>query len=123
MWSLPVIEALNQIAAREARELDKEPYVIGSEAEIDRMPPFDFPVLHDLKITGWRRTDEIWFVDSTGNDKSGPALSVDAFKEELRAYYNEHPAHGFGIIEFGPFQLYVAAYRPIKRRARSKSAG
>ena len=114
MWSLETINYLNSRAARAAQRKTKEPTVPTLE-EIEAFPPFPFPHLGPFVPPGWERVeDAVWFVDSSGwgrNDE--PALSVEQLKNELRQYVADNPDHGFGIIEAGQFQCYVAAYRPV----------
>jgi hypothetical protein len=114
MWSLEMIDYLNQKAARKARRQDKEPTVTTPE-EIENYPPFPFPHLGPYVPPGWERVEgQEWFVDSSGFGKDDePALSVGQFKEVVRRYANDHPDHGFAIVEAGQFQLYVAAFRPV----------
>ena len=118
MWSLEVINYLNGEAAREAKRKQKGPTVPTLD-EIDNFPPFPFPHLGPFVPEGWEQVEDAnWFVDSSGWGRDDePALSVRRFKNELRAYVEEHPDHGFGIIEAGQFQLYVAAFRPVSMAA------
>jgi hypothetical protein len=114
MWSLEVIDYLNQKAARKARRQHKEP-IVPTLDEIENYPPFPFPHLGPFVPEGWEQVeDAVWFVDSTGwGHDDEPALSVEQFKDVLRQYIADNPDHGFGIIEAGQFQLYVAAFRPV----------
>jgi len=117
MWSLEVINELNQQAARKARHQHKEPYVPTLD-EIKEFPPFPFPHLGPFAPDGWEQTETVWFVDSSGWGRDDePALSVRQFKNELRAYAEDHPGHGFGIVEAGQFQVYVAAFGPVPATA------
>jgi hypothetical protein len=68
---------------------------------------------------GWQKTGSEWFVDKTGWGTVGElALTVEQFKTVLRAYIPENPGHGFAITEEGPFQVYVRAFRPVRRKRR-----
>ena len=111
MWSLEMIDYLNQEAARDARQQEREPYVPALH-DIAMMPPFPFPNLGPHVPPSWERVeDATWFVDSSGwGDPSEPALTAEEFRSDLRAYIQEHPGHGFGIIECGQFQCHVAAF-------------
>ena len=74
-------------------------------------PSFPFPFLGDYVPPGWTKTDEEWFVDSSGfGQESEPALTVVAFKKVLAEYVHDFPGRGFGITSAGQFQVYVAAY-------------
>jgi|SRR5579871_2816603 len=114
MWSLQMIDYLNQEAAKKARRQDKKPYV-PTLNEIDNYPPFPFPHLGLYVPPGWERVENaVWFSDSTGGGRDDePALSVGQLKDELRRYVSDNPDHGFGIVECGHFQCYVAAFRPV----------
>lgn len=115
MWSLEVINYLNNEAARKARRQHKEPHVPTLD-DIDNYPPFPFPHLGPFVPPGWEQVeDALWFADSSGWGRDDePALSVRRLKNELRQYIAENPTHGFGIVECGQFQCYVAAFRPIE---------
>ena len=116
MHGLSTIIALNEQASRKAQASRKMPYVVIDQARIAGFPPFPFPHLGYDDPPGWKFMDKVWFVDSTGLDTSGPALSVESFKAELRGFLAEFPEEewlriGFGITEVGPFQLHVGAFR------------
>ena len=113
MMSLETIHRLNAEVAVEAAEHEQRPFVITAE-ELDYCPPFPIPNLGYLEPDGWEKTDAVWFVDKTGHGHEWePALTVEQFKRELRAYIAEHPSHGFGIVEEGECQVYVGAFRPL----------
>jgi hypothetical protein len=117
MWSLEVINYLNNEQAKKARRQHKEPYV-STLNEIENFPPFPFPNLGPFVPPGWEQVeDAVWFADSSGWGRDDePALSVRQLKDELRRYIEENPGHGFGIIEAGQFQLYLAAFRRVEDR-------
>ena len=115
MWSLAVIDYLNQQAAREARQRSATPFVPDGPEAVESWPPFPFPNLGDYDPPGWERTDESWFVDKTGwGQEWEPATTWDRLKDQLREYIAENPGHGFAITEEGQFQLYVTAFRPVQ---------
>ena len=113
MMSLEAIRRLNNEIAVEAADRDLVPYVPYDADEVDYWPPIPFPNLGYLQPDGWEKTDSEWFVDKTGHGHDWePALTVEQFKKELRAYIAENPGHGFAITEEGEFQVYVTAFRP-----------
>jgi hypothetical protein len=115
VWSLEVIEYLNQQAAREARQRGAAPFVPSGPAAVEGWPPFPFPNLGDYDPPGWERTEESWFVDKTGWGQEWElALTWDRLKDQLREYITKNPGHGFAITEEGQFQLYVSAFRPVQ---------
>ena len=113
MMSLEAILHLNQEIAAEAAQEGLVPYVPFNADEIDYWPPIPFPNLGYFEPDNWERTEQRWFVDKTGHGLSNePALTVDQFKRELRAYVQKNPGHGFAVTKEGPFQAYVSAFRP-----------
>ena len=71
MWSLAVIDYLNQQAAKKARQRSATPFVPDGPEAVESWPPFPFPNLGDYDQPGWERADESWFVDKTGWGRSG----------------------------------------------------
>jgi hypothetical protein len=57
MWSLEVIEYLNQQAAKKARQLSATPFVPSGPEAVESWPPFPFPNLGDDDPPGSERTD------------------------------------------------------------------
>ena len=114
MMSIEAIVALNDETAEQAALDSLLPFVPFSAADVDRWPPFPFPSLGHYTPDGWERTENSWFVDKTGHGRaSEPALTVDNFKRQLRAYIANNPGHGFAITEEGPFQVIVSAFRRV----------
>ena len=113
MWSLEVIDHLNQQAAREARQRGAAPFVPAGPEAVENWPPF--PYLGDYDPPGWDRTEESWFVDKSGwGQEWEPALTWERLKQQLQEYIAENPWHGFAITEEGQFQLYITAFRPAE---------
>ena len=42
-----------------------------------------------------------------------PALTISQFLDRMEQLVAEHPDWGYGIVEEGQFQLYVAAFRRV----------
>jgi hypothetical protein len=102
MMSLSTIEALSREAAERAAEENQVPFTVEQE-DLDAMPPFPFPNIGSYVPDGWEQIDE-FFVDKTGMDFSGPALSVEAFKRELKV------GRAYAIVGEGQFQVYVGEF-------------
>jgi len=112
--SLEVIRRVNTAVAAEAAEQERRPYVPFNADELDYWPPFPIPNLAYHEPPGWEQTSQTWFVDKSGVGRPDePALTIDQFKRELRKYVARHPGHGFGIVEEGEFQVYVASFKPV----------
>jgi hypothetical protein len=118
MYSLETIRRLNHQASIAARRAGRQPVRIDPEAIAD-CPPFPIPYVGANRFADWANTGVFWFVDLTrwGADDE-PALTIEQFKTVLLEYVLDHPDHGFGLVECGPFQGYVAAFRPVKHRRR-----
>jgi hypothetical protein len=102
MWSLEVIDYLNQQAARKARKRHKTPLVPDGPEAVEDWLPLPFPSLGNYDPPGWERTEDSWFVDKTGWGRPDePALTWDQLKDQLQEYIAENPAHGFAITEEG----------------------
>ena len=93
-----------------------EPYVYDDPADAVANGPFPFPLLTpDLLSEDWEKTEQTWFVDSSGFGRPGePALTADAFRRQLAEYVQEHPEHGFGLTGVGQLQVYVSAFRRVR---------
>lgn len=114
MMSLEAILALNAQIAIDACIRNSWPYVPSHPIEVNYWPPIPFPVLGNYVPDSWEQTEQSWFVDKTGcGEEWEPALTVEQFKMELRAYIAANPGHGFAITEEGEFQVYVAAFRRV----------
>ena len=69
---------------------------------------------------GWRKTDQEWFVDSSGFGREGePALTLEQLVRQLRDHFSKNPAVGYGITEVGQFQIYIAAFESTGRSRRT----
>lgn len=133
MLGIAEIQSINNKAAKEAARNRRKPYVLWGVEEVDSFPPFPFPNLGYYVPKGWERAPDVtgsaqffcrddlkgtqvWFVDSTGlGYEYGPAMTLRRFKEALKAYVKDHPDHGFGIVEQGMFQVYIGAFRKVKK--------
>jgi hypothetical protein len=112
MMSLEVIVAVNNEIARQAAREGLVPYVPLSADEVDT--PFTFPNIGSLKLRGWKRTGQTWFVDKCGQGGTWePALTWRQFRQRLTGYIFRHPGHGFAIVEEGEFQVVVSAFRRV----------
>ena len=113
MLSYTQVVEISKDAAQRAEELELEPLDIHG---FDPNEPIKFirriPFLGNYCSAGWTHPEliEDLFVDSTGLDDSGPALSVSAFVKILAGYAAAGTTYGFGIIESGEFQVYIRVY-------------
>lgn len=116
MLSYTQVVEISKDAAQRAEELELEPLDIRG---LDPIEPIKFirriPFLGNYCPAGWTHPEliEDLFVDSTGLDDSGPALSVSAFVKILAGYAVAGTTYGFGIIESGEFQVYIRVYTRI----------
>lgn len=112
--SLDVIRRVNNEIARNAARQGLLPYAPVDLDEAARCTPFTFPNIGPLKLRGWRRTGQTWFVDKTGEGlESEPALTWERFRQRLSTYLYCHPGHAFAVTEEGEFQVVVAAFRRV----------
>jgi hypothetical protein len=118
MLSAYALQDIVNTATRKAKSAGRAPLSIK---EFDSKDPYLFikriPFLGTYVRTGWEAADSIddLFVDKTGWDNSGPALSIPAFIQRLNAFALSGDNYGFGIVEEGEFQLYIRVYRPDSR--------
>lgn len=113
MMSLETIIAVNkQIAAQAAAE-QRTPLVPSGPDDVDRWRLFPFPNLGHYEPLDWEKTGMQWFIDKSGRGAAWePAMTVEQFKSELLDYVAGNPGHGFAIVEEGPFQAVIVAFRP-----------
>jgi hypothetical protein len=113
MLSYTQVLEISEDAAQRAEELELKPLNIHG---FDPDQPLKFihriPFLGNYTPAGWIHPEliEDLFVDSTGLDNSGPALSVDAFVKILAGYSTAGNTYGFAIVESGEFQVYIRVY-------------
>jgi hypothetical protein len=116
MLSYTQVVEISEDAAQRAEELGLEPLDIHG---FDPVAPLKFvhriPFLGNYCPAGWTHPEliEDLFVDSTGLDESGPALSVSAFVKILAGYSAAGNTYGFAIVESGEFQVYIRVYTRI----------
>lgn len=121
MMSTSVILALSDEAAARAARLARRPYTIFNNEEIDRYPPIPFPDIGSYNPPGWKLLQKengetrFFFVDTTGMDLRGPAMSIDDLKRALKRTEDEareaKEIYGYAIIEKGQFQLCIGIFR------------
>ena len=69
------------------------------------------PFLGDYVPKGWTRTEETYFVDSSGFGAPGElALTFARFLDKVI------PGRGYAVVEAGQFQVYVAEYIPPRAK-------
>ena len=108
------IVAVNEEQAARAAADGAEPWVPSEQfVKLGRFPRM-IPNLGYHEPGGWTKLEDPWFIDKSGMDKSGPALSIDSFHKQWLEYAKEHPSRGYAITEEGQFQVYVSAFEPKK---------
>lgn len=111
MMNLRTIRLMSDSAARHAAKEKKLPYVPFDAAEVDALAGFPFPFLGEYVPPGWELVDRM-FCDSSGFGlESEPALTARAVKEKLKQWLQAE--YGYGILEAGPFQVYVGVYKRV----------
>lgn len=104
MMSLQTLQYLNKQAARTSRRNGTVPVGIESLADLDRMPPFPFPMIGDRRPKGLKLVTQ-WFVDTSGcGSDDEPALSISQLIAKLRDTWQYHPEYRYALIECGQFQ-------------------
>lgn len=138
MMSVEYIRQLSNEQARKARQEARLPYVPDDAREIRESWGSRCPVtnLGSYCPKGWRQVrvedDEYqrgingpykaWLVDKTGmGDESEPAWTIRGFVEDVAKWCEDHPTHGYAIIEEGQFQIVIAAFEPVKKKTRKAS--
>ena len=122
MMSIQTIARLADEAARKARQDGACPFVPYD----DNDPITGIPFLGDYVPKGWCKTNEQWFVDSSGfGGENESALTLKAFQRLAREWIKTCKAkdkakgklaeYGLGVVEAGQFQVYVAGYRKAIR--------
>ena len=108
MFSLETIQQLNREAETSARIKGKVPYIPVNPEEAESWPPFPFPSLGIVPV-GWVEKER-WFVDKTGvGSPYEPALTHEQFTQHIQDWVQDHPHHGYAIVDEGQFQLYIVA--------------
>ena len=119
MMSASAIRSLSREAAEEAAAENKEPLVLEPEDVEDWRTRcgVSIPNLGDHRPAGWDIVgdyDDWLFVDKSGmGAPDEPALTISQFLDRMEQLVAEHPDWGYGIVEEGQFQLYVAAFRRV----------
>lgn len=116
MMSLATIRAMSADIAQEAAIEDRRPFAPTKDDFVlwrAERRGVKIPNFGDYVPEGWERRDEEtwWFVDKSGfGAEDEPCLTFNQFLDALEAYHEDHPGHGFAIVEEGQFQLYVAPF-------------
>lgn len=113
MFSASTIAQFQEEAAARAKAARKEPFVFFQPEDVNEDSVRHIPNLGTYIAPGWEALEEeVWFVDKSGFGADyEPALTIPRFVEQLKQYVEEHDGDGFGIVEEGPFQIYIQAFR------------
>lgn len=109
MMDLATIASESRKAAGRAARAKKQPFIVEQDDLPWRHKSFPFPFIGNYTPRGWKKTENLYFVDSSGFGEPGePALTVSQFAAKLRSGF------GYAIIEVGQFQVYIQEYTPPK---------
>ena len=101
------IQAEAMEAAEKAAQEHLEPFSVWP-TDIEKWPPFPFPMIGDYDPPGWELI-ETHFVDSSGfGDPGEAALTTSQFKSKITV------GHGYAITQIGQFQVYVGEFKKIR---------
>ena len=94
-------------AAEISRANNQQPFVPDAKGKAKAMDGdwtgVNIPNFGDYRPEGWE-LGETYFVDKTGFDDQGPALSIERFLVQMRV------GLGYAMIEEGQFQCYVGEF-------------
>jgi hypothetical protein len=114
MLSLGYIRQLVEERTEEAREEGLKPLSIRQYRDVESFCR-KIPFLGEFVHPAWERVEQVepYFVDSSGwGAKGEPALTFGEFKAVIENWRKSGESVGFGIIEEGQFQVYIAVYKP-----------
>lgn len=121
MMSADTIRSLARKAARESAARGVKPLIVEQE-DIDhanaalaagRTPSLHIPFIGDRCPRGFKRTDNVYFVDSSGFGSEGePALTMRGFIAKLK------PSHAYAVCEAGQLQVYVQEFTVLRSRVK-----
>lgn len=110
MWSTEMMRKLNKDDAAELIE-DKPMPILKTGKDAKKSPNYSSIKIEDIeKITGMKEVDT-FFVDKTGMDKSGPALTPDAFFKEVDDLLKKDKNLYSAITSEGQFQVYITVFK------------
>lgn len=111
MLSPSNLRALSHQATVRAAAGRRRPFVIFTEADVDKFPPYPFPVIGDYKPEGWEMADEL-FCDSTGlGAPDEAALTQVQLRDQLKRLVASEATYGFAITSVGQFQFYLGVFK------------
>ncbi len=125
MMDMATVRYYARKAGSVARREALKPFEPESLEDINPSNPgFKVPNLGTYVPAGWRRTEDVWFVDKTGRGREGePALTIPQFVEKVREYFANHPTAGYGVVFEGEFQVYVAAFEKVGEAEQQAISG
>jgi hypothetical protein len=113
MMSLDTIRSLGRQAARESAREGRVPTIFEQDditdalaaLEAGQVPRLQIPFIGDRCPRGFKRTDNEYFVDSSGYGREGePALTMRGFLKAVR------PGFAYAVSQPGQFQVYVQEF-------------
>lgn len=118
MWSAQTIQDIVEEAAQHARENRLTPQPVEEALAYNKQTGrWNFPFLGDYVPKGWELNENIepLFVDATGYDESGPALSLKEFTKRVESFVLARDHYALAVIEQGPMQVVIGVFQPDKR--------
>lgn len=100
MYSIEALEYLNSMAAAKAKKRKRQPRIAKHDHDVRVLK---CPNFGTYRPDGWKLV-ETYFVDNTGFDHSGRALSVHDFLSTVKA------GRGYAIIDSGEFQANIGEF-------------
>ena len=102
MMSLESIKQTNREIHNRAKRLKRLPKI----ARFDSEKLEGIPNIGGYRPKGFKLIEKL-FVDKTGFDEDGPAMSIAAFHRQIKE------GLGYAVIEEGQFQVYVGVFRKL----------
>jgi hypothetical protein len=112
MMGLETLRAVNRQATAKAAREARQPFEVTPEDIADNLSGLSIPYIGDRVPRGWRKVTE-WFVDKTGFGTAGE--SAITLSEMRRRIVRNGPGYGYGSMEEGQFQIYVAVFVRVAR--------
>ena len=107
MMGIRTIRGMSRRAARQAAEKLKTPLLVAAE-DMDNVKEHlrYMPFIGDYVPTGYELV-EAFFVDMTGMDEAGPALSQKVFFSKVKV------GSFYAVIEVGQLQMHIGEFKKV----------
>jgi len=105
MMDINEIKRMNKDAEDKARQTKTLPLIAKKNKDTNMR---NIPFIGDYTPKGWTKTDNLYFVDSSGFGVEGePALTFEQFIDKIKKGF------GYAIVECGQFQVYIQEFKKI----------